>query len=197
MTIFGFGFTRITTRATADGYYPFVGKKGEFAPPFDKRTGNVPYTQWPSADVLDNFGKPTKPGSGEFDPTDEAQKITGFKDAARGKVIGLVDDLYQADGRFNNLEPAKYNSSIRPSKIYVHLIKEQVKSENLTSNGFTGQSNVYLQDKRYAEVIGRVNNQFYPGACQGTQTNTGASVDPANWGVCTNGNYRDVVHIAW
>ncbi|MDO8471858.1 MAG: hypothetical protein Q7S64_01735, partial [bacterium] len=49
ITLFGFGFTRIQTRATADGYFPYVGRKGLYSTPLDPQTGNVPYSQWPSA----------------------------------------------------------------------------------------------------------------------------------------------------
>lgn len=208
VTVFGFGFTRIQTRATADGYFPYVGKKGLYSTPLDPQTGNVPYPQWPSADVLDNFARVTGAGTGEFDPTNESQKIIGFKEAARGKVIGLINDLFEASGRPGNTASNQYGSDPKgqyPVQVLIHLINEEPAPANLDQNFLGRKSNLYLKDKRYSTVIKRINNQYFPGACNGGQINTGNGTaqglaDPHNWGVCvetTGKALRDIVHIAF
>ncbi len=190
VTIFGFGKTRITTKATADGYYPFVGKVGEFSPPFDPSTGNVPYTQWPAAETLNDIGKLKGTYFGEFDPTNEVQKLHGFKEAARGKVINLVTDLFMGEERGAEY----YTSDFYPTQVLIHRINESADDANKVQGIETSVQNhdLYQEDSQYADQIYALNLRYRSGAC-----NSNATGDPKNYGICTSPDFWDVIHIAW
>jgi len=190
VTIFGFGKTRITTASTADGYYPFVGKAGQFSPPFDPNTGNVPYSQWPAPETLNTVGQLKGTYFGEFDPTNESQKIRGFKDAARGKVINLVADLFRGE----EYGSTTYTAPFYPTQVLIHKINEAPDEDNQVETVESSLTNrdLYQEDKRYADIIYSLNLRYFPGAC-----NSNAFAEPENNGICTSPDFYNVVHIGW
>lgn len=186
-TLLGFGRTRITTAATADGYYPFAGKKGVYSPPKDPNNGNIPYSQWPSADLLNNTGQLSKAGLGEFDPTNDVEKKDGFMTAAQSKVRGLLVDLFSITDRAaqNSILPAGsctaeegcFTDFLIPTQVMVHEIKN------------TNRSLMYVDEPQLQHLT----RQYRP--------NRANTDDPeykyAKWGLWARPEFWDAVHIGY
>jgi hypothetical protein len=76
VTVLGFGAIKTTIRATADGYYPFVGDLGVET---KANQQGIQYNQYPSADILNDDGAViASKALGEFDPTNSSQKKEGL-----------------------------------------------------------------------------------------------------------------------
>lgn len=220
-TLLGFGVVKIRVFGTADGYYPFVGKLGEGSPP--KPNGNPPYTQWPSADVLDASGnlrttsitgatcKTTTPTDadtravkdrpadcqlGWFDPRNKQVQKENFQLAARTKIMGLVRDLY-ADEYSTGVLPA--NDTVNWSETdYPRLVYLDEITEGPEANYYLGASNPFLQPARIyfnrrAWELGEDPGIATPQAAADITCNPKGN----QWGVCTAEHLWEAVHIQW
>lgn len=223
MTLLGFGVTKVRVYATADGYYPFVGKLGKDKPATKNAKNEPGYSQTTSSDITIRDGQlrntslsgetcstetPTGPDSriagkkpldcqlGWFDPTNATAKKEGFMEAARAKVTGLVKDLFTNEYN-NGILPKKnvvnYGLADYPTTVYIGKVSQN------GEDYYLGKSNPYLQPiksyfNRRSFIGGETANLVTP---EEMNTRVCSADTNYNWGVCSGKMFSTVVHIQW
>jgi|GEM_PF-3767063 len=220
-TLLGFGVTKVRVFGTADGYYPFVGKLGEYSPP--NPGGQPPYAQWPSADVIDSSGKlrttsitgeacnvttPVNPDAraiterqadcqlGWFDPRNKAAQKDNFQYAARVKVMGLVRDLYAGEYSTGVLplnDVVKWSESDYPTLVFIDKIEQGSEGDY-----YLGASNPYLQPAKIAFNRFSWTKAGESGFTAPDQTSTvTCNASGSQWGICSSPSFWKAMHIQW
>lgn len=221
MTLFGFGVVKVRVYGTADGYYPLVGTLGTYSSP--SPGGQPPYSQWPSADILDSSGKlrttsitgtacdvttPAGPDArvvsdrpadcqlGWFDPRDKTAQKENYQYASRVKVMGLVRDLFAGEystGVLPQNNTVKWSENDYPTLVFIDKIEEGSEADY-----YLGASNPYLQP---AKLTFNRFNMTRAGETSFTSPDQLATItcnaSGGQWGICSNPSFWKSIHIQW